>query len=590
MKISYLLPFPELNGGNKVIFQHAQLLVEGGHEVTVLGEGPWPRWARIERWIDLTREAPALPPQDLTIATFWTTLERADQLALGPLAHFCQGYEGALPHNARDLPRIEAAYARPVPTLVVSPHLAPMLAERFGRESRAVPPPLDPLFHPAPRQQPDRAPWIAVPGIFESEVKDVPTALLAIRLLREAGIPCRVLRFSTFPLSDAERALLPPDRYLHAVEPRELADALRQCDLLMLPSREAEGFGLPLLEAMASGVPAVASRIPSAEIIGNGAARLVDAQDAAAFARACRELLDDPPSWRGQRERGLVRARDYDAAAVAPLLEEAVEWAAERAAHPANGPARRPYRVRADADQPRPEERRVDLNANPAELRPQYQGASPFPHIAIDGLFADELLEEVLAAFPRPDDIPWKKFESATEKKLGWVHTAPLRPAMREFLWQMSSPPVLQFLEALTGIEGLIPDPYFGGAGPHQILPGGFLKVHADFNWHPLLKLDRRLNLLVYLNKDWREEYGGHLELWDREMKAAERCILPVFNRTVVFSTTDFSYHGHPRPLACPDGMTRKSVSFYYYTNGRPDEERSAPHDTLFRKTHEGDW
>jgi len=196
----------------------------------------------------------------------------------------------------------------------------------------------------------------------------------------------------------------------------------------------------------------------------------------------------------------------------------------------------------------------------------------------------------VLEAFPRPDDIPWKRFESATEKKLGWVHTAPLRPAMRAFLWEMSSPPVLQFLEALTGIGGLIPDPYFGGAGPHQILPGGFLKVHADFNWHPLLKLDRRLNLLVYLNKDWREEYGGHLELWDREMKACERRILPVFNRTVVFSTTDFSYHGHPRPLSCPEGMTRKSVSFYYYTNGRPDEERSAPHDTVFRKTHEADW
>ncbi len=86
----------------------------------------------------------------------------------------------------------------------------------------------------------------------------------------------------------------------------------------------------------------------------------------------------------------------------------------------------------------------------------------------------------------------------------------------------MNSAPVLQFLEALTGIEGLIPDPYFGGAGPHQILPGGFLKVHADFNWHPMLKLDRRLNLLVYLNRDWREEYGGHLELWDTK---AERCV-----------------------------------------------------------------
>ncbi|MES1211550.1 MAG: 2OG-Fe(II) oxygenase, partial [Acidobacteriota bacterium] len=91
-------------------------------------------------------------------------------------------------------------------------------------------------------------------------------------------------------------------------------------------------------------------------------------------------------------------------------------------------------------------------------------------------------------------------------------------------------------------------------------------------------------------NKDWKEEYGGHLELWSRDMSRCETKILPVFNRTVVFSTTDFSFHGHPTPLACPEGWTRKSTSFYYYSNGRPAEERSAPHDTVFRKTHDQDW
>ena len=230
------------------------------------------------------------------------------------------------------------------------------------------------------------------------------------------------------------------------------------------------------------------------------------------------------------------------------------------------------------------------LNADPAALRERYTTARPFPHIVLDGLFPDALLEGVLAEFPKPGEIPWQHFDSPTEKKLGYTTARRSGRDLQSFLWQMSSPPVLQFLEALTGIEGLIPDPYYGGAGPHQIEPGGFLKIHVDFNWHPLLKLDRRLNLLVYLNKDWQEEYGGHLELWDREMTRCEQKVLPVFNRTVVFSTTDFSYHGHPEPLACPPGMTRKSVSFYYYSNGRPDEERSAPHDTVFRKTHERDW
>ena len=232
----------------------------------------------------------------------------------------------------------------------------------------------------------------------------------------------------------------------------------------------------------------------------------------------------------------------------------------------------------------------MKLNADPQALHDTYIQAQPFPHIVMDGLFSDEVLDKVLTEFPRPDEIAWRKFDNPTERKLGYWHESELRPDLERFLYRMSSPPVLQFLQTLTGIEGLIPDPYFGGAGPHQILPGGYLKVHVDFNWHPLLQLDRRLNLIVYLNKDWKEEYGGHIELWNRDVTRCERKVLPVFNRTILFSTTDFSYHGHPEPLACPEGMSRKSVSFYYYTNGRPDEERSAPHDTIFRKTHDHDW
>jgi hypothetical protein len=232
----------------------------------------------------------------------------------------------------------------------------------------------------------------------------------------------------------------------------------------------------------------------------------------------------------------------------------------------------------------------MKLNTDPAPLLDSYVSARPFPHIVLDGLFPDETLEGVLADFPRPDEIEWASFDNPTEKKLGYRYTSPLKRNLRDFLFEMSSPPVLRFLEALTGIEGLIPDPYFGGAGPHQIVRGGFLKMHVDFNWHPLLRLDRRLNLLVYLNKDWRDEYGGHLELWNRDVTRCEQKILPVFNRTVVFSTTDISFHGHPTPLTCPEGWTRKSVSFYYYTNGRPEEERSAPHDTIFRQTPEETW
>ncbi|HVR38394.1 MAG TPA: 2OG-Fe(II) oxygenase [Thermoanaerobaculia bacterium] len=223
----------------------------------------------------------------------------------------------------------------------------------------------------------------------------------------------------------------------------------------------------------------------------------------------------------------------------------------------------------------------MKLRHDPHPLRAAYQSASPFPHIALDDLFDDADLDAVLDAFPAPDAMRWMSFDNAQEKKLGYFHeTSNIAPVIRAFLDAMNGFELLLWLEALTGIDGLIPDPYFGGGGLHQIEPGGFLKVHADFNVHPKLKLDRRLNMLIYLNKDWRDEWGGHLELWDAA--SCRRKILPAFNRTVVFSTTDSSFHGHPHPLTAPQGKTRKSVSLYYYTAGRPEAERSAPHDTIF--------
>jgi Rps23 Pro-64 3,4-dihydroxylase Tpa1-like proline 4-hydroxylase len=233
----------------------------------------------------------------------------------------------------------------------------------------------------------------------------------------------------------------------------------------------------------------------------------------------------------------------------------------------------------------------MELNADPETLSHRYRTAAPFPHIVLDDVFPAAELEKVLGEFPAPQQTEWVRFDNPTEKKLGFHHhKSAISETIRQFLWRMNSFEVLEFLENLTGIAGLIPDPYFGGGGIHQIERGGFLKVHADFNWHPKLRLDRRLNMLIYLNKDWREEYGGHLELWDGETNQCVRSILPVFNRTVIFSTTDKSYHGHPKPLNCPPEMTRKSLSLYYYTNGRPEEERSAPHDTIFLKRDESDW
>ena len=225
----------------------------------------------------------------------------------------------------------------------------------------------------------------------------------------------------------------------------------------------------------------------------------------------------------------------------------------------------------------------LKLNYDANALRDTYLAADPFPHIVIDGLFDDADLEPVLEDFPRPDETRWLEFDSDTEKKLGFYHErSAISHRVRRFLDAMNGFEMLLWLEALSGIDGLIPDPYFGGGGIHQIEPGGFLKVHADFNVHPKLKIDRRMNMLIYMNKGWREEWGGHLELWDAASLECRTKIAPLFNRTVIFSTTDTSFHGHPHPLQSPPGVTRKSVSLYYYTAGRPEEEQSAPHDTIF--------
>ena len=214
----------------------------------------------------------------------------------------------------------------------------------------------------------------------------------------------------------------------------------------------------------------------------------------------------------------------------------------------------------------------------------QYSTANPFPHCIIDGLFPESTLNDVLQEYPGSGDLDWIRKDAETVSlKLATRDETQLGPKTRAFIHDLNSATFITALERITGIDGLIPDPYLTGGGLHQILRGGFAKVHADFNWHEKLKLDRRVNVLIYLNKDWKEEYGGHLELWDAIMKRCEARILPIFNRVVIFNTTDVHYHGHPDPLTCPPDVSRKSIALYYYSNGRPEAERSQPHSTLYR-------
>jgi hypothetical protein len=227
-----------------------------------------------------------------------------------------------------------------------------------------------------------------------------------------------------------------------------------------------------------------------------------------------------------------------------------------------------------------------ELEQRAEALHAEFARAEPFPHVVIDGLFDEHALDAVVAEFPTREDVKWDAYrESGTGVKLGLRSDMKMGPATRLLTSDLNSGTFIDFVETVTGIPRLIPDPHFFGGGLHQVERGGYLKVHADFSRNPRLLLDRRVNLILYLNRDWRDEYGGRLELWDREMTHAVQRVAPVFNRCVVFATTRTSYHGHPEPLDVPDGVTRKSVAIYYYSNGRPGSAREArEHGTLWQR------
>jgi len=218
------------------------------------------------------------------------------------------------------------------------------------------------------------------------------------------------------------------------------------------------------------------------------------------------------------------------------------------------------------------------------ERRTDFGAAQPFPHVVIDEFLPQDLIGRLIVEFPERDSINWQSHDNLHEVKRHFADAEALSPTFREVLHFFNSAPFLRFLEKLSGISNLIPDPYFDGGGLHVIERGGKLDVHVDFNRHPQFQLDRRLNLLLYLNADWCDEFGGHLELWNPTQTECSTKILPIANRCVIFRTTDASFHGHPAPLECPPTRSRRSIALYYYSNGRPPEEQSLSHGTVWAR------
>lgn len=210
----------------------------------------------------------------------------------------------------------------------------------------------------------------------------------------------------------------------------------------------------------------------------------------------------------------------------------------------------------------------------------EFVSAAPFPHAVFDNFLPDAVAQHVLAHFPTPQHMNPKLWQAHNQKAAIFPQNPAFPEALRPVLYALNSFEVIEFLEALTGIDGIVADPFFVGGGLQQTLPGGRLGMHVDFNHHAKLRLYRRINLLIYLNETWDEEWGGHLILADKEKTEKVR-VLPAYNRCAVFETSAFSWHGHPTPLACPPGESRKSIALYYYAASQGDQVQD-PHWTQF--------
>lgn len=228
------------------------------------------------------------------------------------------------------------------------------------------------------------------------------------------------------------------------------------------------------------------------------------------------------------------------------------------------------------------------LNNRLKEIKTKYQKKKPFRYIVFDNFFLADKAEIIHDEYPAINNAEWDGTTYLDQKNKFQKTTFEDGSAMDEVFKELNSNEFLNWLQNLSEVEEqLIADDDLFGGGLHQSINGAFLNVHVDYNIHPKTKTHRRLNVLIYMNKDWEDHYEGHLELWDltNDNKIMLEKIIPGFNRCVIFETNEISFHGHPKELRTPENICRKSLATYYYTEKRPEYEISSEHSTIYVNT-----
>ena len=226
--------------------------------------------------------------------------------------------------------------------------------------------------------------------------------------------------------------------------------------------------------------------------------------------------------------------------------------------------------------------------ASASSYAERFQAAQPFRHIVIDDFLRDEFCADLLDAFPAFDRQGALAEHGAVGLKSVREHLPELGPPYAALDQLVSSDPFLRLIGHITGIDDLRYDPCYFGGGTHENLHGQDLSPHIDFNYHPKTRQHRRLNLLLYLNREWHSEWGGCIDFHADPHLPPEQdqvtSILPLFNRCVIFETNEYSWHGFTE-IQLPENRreeSRKSVALYYYTDERPARETAGRHSTVY--------
>lgn len=218
---------------------------------------------------------------------------------------------------------------------------------------------------------------------------------------------------------------------------------------------------------------------------------------------------------------------------------------------------------------------------NTKKLNDRFVGSPPYPMIALDDFLPEEFAKKMEQECNSIPDHNWTEFTRRGSHMKECINMD-VAPIATDFVNQFHSQSSMKWLTAMTGIKDLIPDPYLTGAGYSKIYSGSQLKIHTDFNWNDTLKCHRMLSLIVYLNSDWNDEWGGHLQFNDFDNKQAIQRISPRFNRAVFWRHHKRGFHGFPDPLNSPTNITRNAFRLFFYVSNAQYDSADLPHRSLY--------